>query len=278
MRWRWQVFLVLASFVIALGWQMASAWPEPPSELDKPTAQRFCVCDSDDPKAFKVLFVGNSLLFSSRLPYQFADIYRQRGGSRPLKLWQVVVSAQTLTGHVRTGDVRNVLRYKGPFDVVILQGATVESIKDPGSLSVAAKELVEMARANGARSYLFLPWARNGANADALQKRISELYVKLGRELKTPVIPDGDLLFVARKKFPGLQFFDKDDYHPGSLGSYFGALLTYYFLTNDLPEGVSRTVMSPDGKVVLTSVSESGYSACMDLLKNYKKENPPPDQ
>ncbi|MBX9666246.1 MAG: hypothetical protein K2X93_01450 [Candidatus Obscuribacterales bacterium] len=232
--------------------------------------QKIIVEDSSEPDALKVFFIGNSLLFTSCMPSQFAHVYSQRS-KRSLKVWQVVFPGETLTGHLKTGDVQKIMRFYGPWDVVIIQDATVEVLKKPSSFVVAAKQLVTLARENGAKPYLFLPWARN---CDCSQQTlISDTYNNLGRELETTVIPDGDLLFAGQRKFPDLHFFGNDNYHPSHLGSYFGALLTYYVLTGDMPEDVSRSVLNSNGRVVVATVDERSYSACMELLKMFSSEN-----
>lgn len=232
--------------------------------------QQIIVEDSSEPDSLKVLFIGNSLLFTSCMPAQFAHVYSQRS-KRPLKVWQLVRPGETLRGHLKTGDVQKIMRFYGPWDLVIIQDATVEVLRKPNSFVVAAKQLVTLARENGAKPYLFLPWARNCDRSQ--QTLISDTYSSVGRELETTVIPDGDLLCAGQRKYPELRFFGKDNYHPSHLGTYFGALLTYYVLTGDMPEDVSRSVLNSNGAVVIATVDEPSYSACMELLKMFRSEN-----
>src|SRR5262245_14577083 len=95
-------------------------------------------------------------------------------------------------------------------------------------------------KAAGAKTVLYLPWARR--NAPASQQAITDAYTGIGRELGAAVVPVG----VAWQRFllehdqPVL--YERDGSHPTLAGSYLAACVFLAVLFGEDPVGVSFDV------------------------------------
>src|SRR4051794_38460671 len=80
------------------------------------------LASSDDPNAFKVLFIGNSYTFVNELPVMLAQLCKASDPQQPLKFREVVIGGATLETHwEQSKEALAAIRGDGPWDVVVLQ-------------------------------------------------------------------------------------------------------------------------------------------------------------
>ncbi len=220
---------------------------------------------SDKPEALKVLFLGNSLLYTYSLPRQLAAIYRAEGGG-PLKLQQVVVPGESLSGHLKTGRFAQVLSANGPWDYVVIQPATFETFDSYPSFKRDLAEVIALVRKSSrAQPLIFMTWTDEGEFGR--QEFISQTYRRLASELNVRLIADGDLLQFAHREAPQLKLFLVDKHHPNRDGSYLGALLVYYVLSGKMP--LDPPLKIETGSVILVNLSAGQRSTLLGLLKKF---------
>jgi hypothetical protein len=224
------------------------------------------VCESNDPNALKILFVGNSLTYVKSLPRQFAYLCQKSG--QPLKLYQVVEPSQTLAGHLTSGRVLRLLQTSAPWDYVIIQERSSAPYNDREAMEKSGKILADMARKFGAKPVLLMTWADRGDLRT--QRIISQVYKKMGRELNVTVVPDGDLWFTARRQYPALDLYDADGHHPGPRGSFLGALLLFKMLADGDIEKAPAIIPSGSQEYgQLCVLTDADRTACIKLVQIY---------
>ena len=234
---------------------------------------REMVCDSKDPEALKLLFVGNSLLFCYSMPFQLADIYKNGKPERPLKICQVVAQGETLGKHLEHGNFERVLSENGPFNYVIIQAASYEPTYHAAVMRRDLALIIKKVKSKGAEPILFMTWADKGDYKS--QKVISRVYKSLGKDFGIKVISDGDLFFEAQKDFPSMNIYMQDNHHQNATGSYLGALLTYSRLTGKSITGAPAKISIKEGKEVsILDLNQVDHENCIKLVKDFLKKHP----
>jgi len=204
-------------------------------------------------QTLRVLFIGNSYTYYNNLGDLVAGISAGLPGAPIIQPTLVTRGGATLQGHLESGSARGVLA-AGPWDFVILQeqsllgGGVVEgkaAVGNPAAFHRAVREWVRQIRAVGATPILFLTWARREGPADseALQQRLTDAYLSIGRELGVTVAPAGLAWAQVRQELPGVELFVEDGSHPAPAGSYLAALVIHATLTGGSPIGAVAAVL-----------------------------------
>ena len=191
----------------------------------------------------KVLFIGNSLTFFNRMP----DMVEYLAGHAPNPL-DMEVDSQTAGGatmerHWMGGEALRKIR-RGGWTHVVLQGQSAEALTDKEGLFKHIRLFdAEISKA-GAKTLLFMTWALQKTPQD--QRKITDAYNEIGREIGASVIPVG----VARENLlelkPTAPFYRPDGKHPGPHGSYLAACLFYTMLSGHSPMGLPAGI--PDAR------------------------------
>lgn len=182
------------------------------------------VCDSKDPKALKVLFIGNSLTFSNDLPVVFQHLAHLNQPQRPLKIGQVTYPDITLGQQWEKGVAQKAITNKGPWDFVILQDHSYQPIRRPAGFKSYALAFAKQIRNAGATPVLFMTWADEDDNS---QQEISKLYRQSALDLHCKLAPIGDVWFTVRTLHPELALYIADHHHPAPAGTYLAACVLY---------------------------------------------------
>jgi hypothetical protein len=179
------------------------------------------------PKARKnlslnVLFIGNSFTARNDLPGLIALL--AEAGGHHLQHQLISVGGASLRTHWNKGHARNRIR-EGDFDYVVLQEQSTLPVKNATRMYENVRLFDEVIRAAGARTALYMTWARQ--HAPETQRAITDAYESIGREIRAMVIPVGLAWqkFLAGCKSPALH--DKDKSHPTLAGSYLAACVFY---------------------------------------------------
>jgi hypothetical protein len=124
----------------------------------------------------------------------------------------------------------------------VLQEQSTFPIKNAARFHESVRLFDEAIRAAGARTVLYLTWAR--AHAPDTQRTLTEAYRAIGRELGADVVPAGIAWerCLALPRHPVLH--DKDGSHPTLAGSYLAACC---FLPTLFGESPADADFTPDG-------------------------------
>jgi hypothetical protein len=179
------------------------------------------------PKARKnsslnVLFIGNSFTARNDLPGLIA-LLADASGHR-LQHQLISVGGASLRTHWNKGHAQDRIR-DGDFDYVVLQEQSTLPVKNAPRMHENVRLFDAVVRAAGARTALYMTWARR--HAPATQLAITDAYESIGREVGATVIPVGLAWqsVLAGRKSPVLH--DKDKSHPTLAGSYLAACVFY---------------------------------------------------
>jgi hypothetical protein len=117
----------------------------------------------------------------------------------------------------------------------------------------------EAIRASGARTFLYMTWARLGAPES--QQVITDAYAEIGRELGAAVVPVGLAWQRFLREYGGLSLHDRDQSHPTLAGSYLAACVFLAVLFREGPVGIASEVAGLSGKD-LTLLQQAAWQAC----------------
>ena len=174
----------------------------------------------------RVLFIGNSFTARNDLPGMVARIAAADGLALEHRL--LSIGGAALRRHWNAGDAVAAIR-TGRFERVVLQEQSTLPLKNATRMHESVRLFDAEIRAAGARTVLYMTWARAAAPPEA-QELISEAYVSIGRELGADVIPAGLAWqrFLQKHERPVLH--DPDGSHPTVAGTYLAACTAYAVL------------------------------------------------
>src|SRR6476469_3991383 len=110
--------------------------------------------------SLKVLFIGNSVTARNDLPGLVARL-ADAGGQR-LEHQLISVGGASLRTHWNKGHALNRIR-EGDFDYVVLQEQSTLPVKNAARMHENVRLFDEAIRAAGARTALYMTWARKAA-------------------------------------------------------------------------------------------------------------------
>ncbi len=203
--------------------------------------------DSKEADAVKIMWVGNSLTFTYSIPAILkAFIESDRGVHRQTKFWQVLVPSRRLEQHIEDGLVKRIVDNNGPFDYMVIQGASTEPIYDRKGLIYYGYQLAQMAREHHEQPILFQTYADQG-QADN-QAQVTKAYAELAEATGAPVVPVGETWFYAVGRNPKLDLWSSDHHHPGPEGSYLSACVFYCYMFGREPTGMPAKITALNEK------------------------------
>ena len=181
----------------------------------------------------KVLFIGNSFTARNDVPGLIARLAAARGRVVDHRL--ISAGGASLRAHWNKGDAAQAIR-QTCYDHVVLQEQSTLPIKNPRRMHENVRLFDAEIRASGAKTALYLTWARTSAPAS--QAAITDAYTTIGAELGATVVPAG----VAWEKVLAMPthpvLHDKDGSHPTLAGSYLAACVFFAVLLGENPVGI----------------------------------------
>lgn len=217
------VFLKLF-FLGIFGLGMAVANPNQATNADQP---------------LKVLFIGNSLTFQNDLPGMIKSLAGRAAPPLPLEVHSSTFGGATLERHWEKGDALKLIQ-RGGWSHVVVQGQSLEAITNKESFFKHARLFDDAIRKSGAKTVLYMTWALQKAPQE--QKKISDAYRGIGKELAAQVVPVGDARELALKDKPGAAIYSPDGKHPSPQGTYLAACLFYGVFSGQSPKGLPGEV------------------------------------
>ncbi|HYD51515.1 MAG TPA: hypothetical protein VEA99_02765 [Gemmatimonadaceae bacterium] len=163
----------------------------------------------------RVLFIGNSFTARNDLP----SLVAERAQARGERLEHAIVWAggASLRRHWNAGEAAALIA-SSPWDVVVLQEQSTLPIKSPERFHESAALFDEAIRAAGARTALYMTWARRHAPESWVP--LVDAYLNTGLALDAFVVPVGEAW--ARHPDPD-SLYDRDGSHPSLEGSRLAA-------------------------------------------------------
>jgi hypothetical protein len=176
----------------------------------------------------RVLFVGNSFTYYNNLPSIVAAFAAGAQGGRPVLTKDQTIGGATLEKlwHLRTTKS---LLTEAQWDVVVLQEQSSRPIVSPERMLEAIRSFDVAIKGNGARTILYLTWARHAAPEE--QKVLNEAYAKAADDIQALVAPVGPAWQIALELNPHLVLHAADGRHPSPLGSYVAACTLYLVIS-----------------------------------------------
>ena len=198
----------------------------------------------------KVLFIGNSFTARNNVPEMMADMAEARG--HQLQHFMIQAGGASLRMHWNKGEAQQEMQ-RTKYDFVVLQEQSTLPVKNPKRTHENIKLFDEAIKKSGAKTALYLTWARQ--NAPETQQIISETYNSVGAEIGAKIIPVGIAWqdFLARHKQPILH--DKDLSHPTIAGSYLAACVFLAVFFKENPVGISSEIKGLNDAEILQATA-----------------------
>lgn len=205
----------------------------------------------------QVLFIGNSYTYVNNLPAMLSTMADSRESPRSVRTKMVVAPAATLQLLWEKGEAVNAIR-ETKWDFVVLQEQSVLPTVEPERMRTYARKFDDVIRGSGARTILFLTWARRGK--PAMQPELDSAYLNLARDLKSLVAPVGPAWQIALATEPSIHLYMEDGSHPTTLGTYLAACTFFRVIlenTTTCPMPMRGVVSSDEAAVVSVSASRA---------------------
>lgn len=184
--------------------------------------------------SLRVLFIGNSFTARNNVPGLIAQLAEARGKHLEHKL--ISMGGASLRMHWNKGDAQKAMA-DTHYDYVVLQEQSTLPVKNATRMHENVRLFDEAIKASGAKTALYLTWARQ--HAPASQKAITDAYTSIGRELGATIIPAGVAWGTVIQKETGPILHDKDGSHPTLAGSYLAACVFLAVLFGENPVGIT---------------------------------------
>ena len=189
-----------------------------------------------------LLFMGNSHTAFHDLPGTVAALVRAARPGRTVYAeqapgWMFLDERATDPATLELMD-----RRRWTFVVLQAQKYSTSGLFDYSTAE--AKELVRMARAQGALPVMFPEWPRRGVNETA---RIHDLHVSIAREAPACVAPIGQAWDLSLGRDPQLLLHDTDGNHAALPGAFLAALMLAAAITGDAPGSFPSIEIALDG-------------------------------
>lgn len=169
-------------------------------------------------RPLKVLLIGNSLTYTNHLASP-VTAFSMAAQPRP---WQVSEQAMPNARLSQMFALRTTeyLLKDEPWDYLVLQE---NGNIYPTGLFSAAKDFDTAAKKIGARIILFENWRGRASS----QNEVTEIFVKLAKELNAKVAPVGQAWQIVRELDSSIQLRDGDGVHPSPIGTYVAGCVIY---------------------------------------------------
>ena len=211
-------------------------------------------CFAADPT--NLLFVGNSFTYVNNMPGVVKAL--AVANEKVINIEQITKGGYSIAQHAKDPKTLNAIASK-KWDIIVFQGQSLEPIVGKPNMIKSGKELAD--KCKEAKLMLYLTWAyqteerflkkakrtslKNLKNEELkslyanMQKLLTEGYTALAKEIHAEVVPVGLAWEVSRKRYPDLNLFGKDEYHPSKQGTYLSAIVFYKAIFGKSPENAA---------------------------------------
>ena len=193
----------------------------------------------------RVLFVGNSYVFTNDLPATFRALAEAK--HHRVEVGMAATGGWTLQQHAESPETRAALG-KQAWTAVVLQEQSVlpaYRVERERRMYPAVRELARLIRARHAAPMMLSTWARRDGLASAgfasfalMQAELDEGYRIIAEEVGAAIIPAGAAWAMAREKMPMLELWGPDGSHPSAAGTYLTACVVFATVFRETPVGL----------------------------------------
>ena len=174
-----------------------------------------------------VLFIGNSLTYTNSLPRTVADLASASGDT--IRVYEVALPNFAVIDHaIGMSNAVSVIQSQ-PWDYVVLQQGPTTTQVNRDTLILASKLLDPYVRAAGARTAMLMVWPH--LSQPHLFDAVRTSSQMAAQSVSGIMIPAGQAWREAMLLDPSVPLYGGDGYHPGALGTYLAALVTYERIT-----------------------------------------------
>lgn len=191
-----------------------------------------------------VLFVGNSYTYYENLP-QIVSLISNASKTK-IVTKQSTMGGSKLRQHWlgERGLKTKELIKSGTFDIVVLQGHSMATIKEPDSLVKYSKLLCDYIKKHNAKPYFYLTWARE--KTPQMQEAINKVYTDVSRDNDATLVPVGTAWLQSQKLDPSIKLFKPDGSHPSRMGTFLTACVFVKSILGELPNKISSGYYTTD--------------------------------
>jgi hypothetical protein len=193
-------------------------------------------------RTYKVLFIGNSYVYTNDLPGMLRTVAASMGDT--LLTTSVSPGGFTLAGHWGNTASLAAISQTG-WDFVIFQAQSQEPSFSPAQVQSQtlpfAKSLDSLSKATNpcAEVMYFMTWGRKYGDAancvnypvictyDGMQGRLRDSYVQMATDNKSSVCPVGQVWRSVRQQDSTIELYVSDQSHPSVNGTYVAACSFY---------------------------------------------------
>ena len=204
-----------------------------------------CSLINETQPATKILFVGNSYIYTNNLP----EVFRQLAcdGNHLVEIDSSTSGGWTLADHVSSSKTLEKLQEKKWGYVILQEQSEIPAFEIPRSMQMypAARTLVAEIRKNGSTPLFLITWGRKDGLPEYgipsfldMQNRLNAGYLEIARELGVNVIPVGHAWHLVSSQPQPVDLWQSDGSHPNSAGTYLAACVIYVRLFQTSPVGL----------------------------------------
>lgn len=211
----------------------------------------------------KILFLGNSYTFNNDLPSLFKEISTKSNKGLSMEIKAFTPGGAKLEDHINSSFTMDIIG-NGSWDIVVMQGHSLEPLKNPSAFTETATELIRIAKESGADVYLFETWSRaaghsvyseawSGGNPDSMQEKLSMKYREIAQKSGVTVIPIGSTWQSFMRENQDMELYSNDGSHPTHIGSYLTACTIYSYIFNEDPGNINyvpSTIKESEAEIV----------------------------
>lgn len=190
------------------------------------------------PDSVRILWIGNSFTFFNDVPKMVEDMAVLN--NIPVSTKRILKGGESFKGHLQNPELIRQLE-KGGWDYVVMQefsstpAYSTKFIAE--NIFPYATEIDSLAKkySPGVETIYYMTWGHKNGNIrqtdyplddtyELMQDRIITTYIDMAYENKGTVAPVGIAWRNIRDKYPEIELYSEDNFHPSLEGSYLAAL------------------------------------------------------
>lgn len=185
----------------------------------------------------RILWIGNSYTFYNDVPQMVEDMGKKNGF--PVSTTRVLKGGEKFSGHLQNPELHRQLE-KGGWDYVVLQefsSTPAYSTKYVAeNILPYAAEIDSLAKKYSpeGETVYYMTWGHKNGNVrqtdyplddtyESMQDRITTTYIDMAYENGGTIAPVGIAWKNVRSKYPEIELYIEDNFHPSLAGSYLAA-------------------------------------------------------
>ncbi|MBN2516883.1 MAG: SGNH/GDSL hydrolase family protein [Deltaproteobacteria bacterium] len=206
-------------------------------------------------QSLKVLFIGNSYTYYNDLPGMISQLAASSDEFQQLDTRMIAVGYKTLEWHYGNPETLDAIK-QADRDIVVLQEHSMRPVEDRDKMFDYASKLDGEIKSSGARTVLYLTWARK--HIPEMQEGLTDAYLTLAGKLGATVAPVGMAWQKALRTNPDFKLHKRDKSHPDLLGSYLAACVFYATFFRSSPVGLTGTIVDGSNEILTLQEKKAG--------------------